>query len=242
VNGEAAARRPGIVLPGLFAATGIALLVGLGIWQLERKAWKENLIATLDRRLAAAPVALPPPRDWPHLTRKDSEFRRVAVHLDYLDRPHAFVWTGGSPLRADLKAPGYFVFVPARIASGEIIVVNAGYVPERRYPWTNGSADIVGYLRWPERPSWFVSEHDASASVWLVRDQHAMAQVKHWGDKVAPFYIDLESPVPPSGLPRPGPLVVKLRNAHLGYAITWFALAAALAAVFILWAGKRRRE
>ena len=59
--------RRGIIEPTLFALAGIAILVGLGIWQLDRKAWKENLIATMTARLAQTPQDLPPRADWPHL-------------------------------------------------------------------------------------------------------------------------------------------------------------------------------
>jgi cytochrome oxidase assembly protein ShyY1 len=69
-----------------------------------------------------------------------------------------------------------------------------------------------------------------------------MAQVRGWGGPAAPFYIDQETPVPPGGSPRPGPLTVKLRNDHLGYALTWFGLAATLAAVFAFWLWGRREN
>jgi cytochrome oxidase assembly protein ShyY1 len=134
------------------------------------------------------------------------------------------------------------VFAPARLATGELVVVNAGYVAEPNHAPIDAKAEITGYLRWPEARSLFVSDHDASASVWHVRDHRLMAARLGWGDATAPFYIDQQSPVPPSGVPRPGSLTVKLRNDHLGYAITWFGLAAVLVIVFGFWIvrGERR--
>jgi cytochrome oxidase assembly protein ShyY1 len=244
VSGDAAAARKGASLlgPAIFAVAGFAVLIALGTWQLERKAWKDGLVATLDERVSAVPVAIPAATDWPALTRENSEFRRVRFTAEPLGRPPAYVYTGGSALRPDIKAPGYFVFAPVRIPTGEVVVVNAGYVADREHPVSGGKTEIVGYLRWPERPSWFIAAHDSSGTTWFVRDHRAMAKVKNWGEGVAPFYIDQESPMPPGGLPRPGPLTVKLRNDHLGYAITWFGLAAALAIIFVVWAGARRRE
>ncbi|MEY9441629.1 cytochrome oxidase assembly protein ShyY1 [Bradyrhizobium elkanii] len=68
-----------------------------------------------------------------------------------------------------------------------------------------------------------------------------MAQALGWG-QVAPFYIDLEAPVPDSGTPKPGPLKVRLKDDHMQYAITWFSLAAAVTIAFGLWwRGHRRR-
>jgi cytochrome oxidase assembly protein ShyY1 len=70
-----------------------------------------------------------------------------------------------------------------------------------------------------------------------------MAHALGWGGAgktVAPFYIDLEQPVPPGDIPKPGPLQVHLKDDHLQYAITWFALAGAVViAFFVWWRGKR---
>jgi surfeit locus 1 family protein len=232
-----------MLVPSALALTGFVVLLGLGTWQIERKAWKEALIARLQERVSAQPQPLPAPEQWPQLKPENSEFRRVKAALEFLDRPHAYLFASGSALRPDIKSPGYFVFAPARLQSGAIVVVDVGHVgPDRRYPWTGGKAEIVGYLRWPEAPSWFVADHDASGSVWFVRDHRSMAKLKGWGDEVAPFYIDQESPVPPGGLPKPGPLAVQLRNDHLQYALTWYGLAVVLAVIFAIWAAKRRRE
>ena len=229
-----------LLVPAIVTAAALAVLIVLGLWQIERKEWKEKLIAALQQRTSAAPADLPRPETWPNLTPENSEFRRVKLQVEFLARPQAHFYASGSALREDVKTPGYFVFVPARISSGQIVIVNVGYAPERQYPWKAGKAEIVGYLRWPESSNWFVSEHDASGDIWFVRDQRAMAKVRGWGD-VAPFYIDQESPVPPGDLPRPGTAKVNLRNDHLGYALTWFGLAGALATIFALWAANELR-
>jgi cytochrome oxidase assembly protein ShyY1 len=231
--------RGGLLVPGLAALAALLVLLGLGTWQLERKAWKESLIATVDRRLNDAPVALPPSTAWAGMTPGNSEFTRVRVRLEFLKDSDALVYTSGSALRDDVKGTGYFVFSPAHLPDGQQVVVNRGFVPSRAYPAESGPQDIVGAIRWPEKPSWFVSDHDAGGEVWMVRDPSAMAQVKGWGT-VAPFYIEQEGPVPPGGLPHPAPLKVQLRNDHLGYAITWYGLAAVLVVMFGIWAARRR--
>jgi cytochrome oxidase assembly protein ShyY1 len=231
-----------VVIASIATAIGLLILTSLGIWQLDRLAWKEALIATLNERLTAAPVDLPPAREWPKLTAEEAEFRRVKLQVMFSDAPRAEFYAGAPALRGDIKGPGYFVFAPGRLPGGETIVVNTGWVPpDRQYPWTGGAREISGYLRWPEQPGLFVSDHDAAGAVWFVRDQRAMAGVRGWGD-VAPFYIDMEGPVPGAGLPRPGPLTVNLRNNHLGYAWTWFGLAGTLAGVFVFWLYYGRRK
>jgi surfeit locus 1 family protein len=233
-------RQRGLAVPAAAALSALAVLLGLGTWQIERKAWKENLIATLDVRLSEAPVMLPPPVEWLGMTADNSEFTRVRVRLQFLKDSDALVYTSGSSVRDDVKGSGYFVFSPALLPDGQQVVVNRGYVPARSYPAQSGVHEIVGAIRWPEVPSWFVSDHDASGDIWTVRDPTAMARVKTWG-AVAPFYIEQEAPVPPGGLPHPAQLKVRLRNDHLQYAITWYGLAAVLVVMSAVWAARRRR-
>lgn len=230
-----------LLVPGVFTIVSLAILVSLGVWQLQRKTWKEGLIATLETQLKAEPLPLPPPSQWAGMTRDNSEFRRVTLRADAVaDAKAIYLYTGASALRTDVKQPGYFVFSPARLPDGQIVVVNRGYLPvDRKGAPLAGIADITGYIRWPESPGWFMTEHDAKGDIWFVRDPAAMAKARGWG-AVAPFYIDQEAPVPPQGLPRPGPLTVKLKNDHLGYAITWFGLAASLVAVSLAWAVRER--
>ena len=73
-----------------------------------------------------------------------------------------------------------------------------------------------------------------------MRDPLAIAAAKGWTD-VAPFFVELESPQPPGGLPQPGPLKVRLRNEHLGYAITWYGLAVVVIVMFAFWLYARRK-
>jgi cytochrome oxidase assembly protein ShyY1 len=237
---NAAQRAKGLLLPTLFALLGLVVLFALGVWQLERKTWKEALIATLEQRTTAAPVPLPPRQAWPTLTQENSEFMRVRLRINGAAGEDALVYTSGSALRDDVKSPGYFVFTPARLSDGGTVVVNRGYVPSRSTPPLQTPQEIVGSLRWPEAPPWFVSERDSSG-LWFVRDPVAMARALGWGE-VAPFYIEQEAPVPPGGLPHPAALHPRLRNDHLQYALTWFGLAGTLIVVFAIWAAKRRRE
>jgi surfeit locus 1 family protein len=143
-------------------------------------------------------------------------------------------------LRSDAAGPGYWVFALARLASGELIVVNRGFVPEGRqdpkYRGTvemNGSIDMIGVLRWPEDRSFFAPADQPDSNLWFVRDPTAIAAAKGWGE-IAPFYVELEGPQPRGGLPSVGPLKVSLRNAHLQYALTWYGLALVVAVLFVI--------
>lgn len=240
-------RRRGLVLPSLCTLAAFAILIALGVWQLQRLHWKEDLIATLDRRLGAPPVPLPPRVQWPALTAAADEFQRVALHATLAPASEARVYASGSALRDDIKGAGYFAFAPARLADGSTVVINRGFVgnpnPDaslKPIGVSDGGIDLVGVLRWPEQPGLFITPYSERQDLWLVRDPRAMAERYGWGT-VAPFYVEQESPPPPGGVPRPGRLTVKLRNDHFGYALTWFGLAAALLATFGFWIARRDR-
>ena len=233
-------RKGGVLDATLLSIAGVAILIGLGVWQLDRKVWKEDLIATLNARLGRAPENLPPRASWPQLREDGAEFRRVTFPAEFLDGEEALVYTAGSPLR-----PGYWVFAPARLAGGSIVLVNRGFVPaDHKDPATRaegnprGIIDVIGVLRWPEARGSFTPADDPKNNVWFLRDSNSIAAFKKWAT-AAPFYVDQEEPVPPGGWPKPGRLEAHLPDNHLQYAITWFGLALALAGVYVVWLARR---
>lgn len=234
-----------------FTLVMVGALAGLGFWQLARKTEKVALIAALEERLAAAPVPLPPPAQWPRLSPEHDEFRRVTLTARRLDMPDAApdarVFASGSALRSDVSGLGAFVFAPVRLMSDEIVVVDRGFLPDGQRAAREFAADdnaplsLTGYLRFPEAPGVFTPRPDLVKRLWFARDSLGMATNLGWG-KVAPFYVDLESPAPPTGWPKPAALEVHLRDQHLQYAITWFGLAVVVAAAFAFWLRSQRRS
>ncbi|MBX6328171.1 MAG: SURF1 family protein [Pseudolabrys sp.] len=237
--------RGGMIGAALLALCGIAVLSGLGFWQLDRKAWKENLIASLTVRLSRTPEPLPPREMWPRLRREDAEYRRVTFRAEFVPNEFALVYTAGSAFRPDVEGSGFWVMTPARLADGDIVIVNRGFVPfERKAAATAASAgmlDIVGVLRWPEEEGLFTPAAEPRNNVWYARDSTSIAASKQWKTN-APFYVEMEAPVPAGGLPRPGRLVVNLPDNHLQYALTWFGLAAGLGGVYIAWLARSLRR
>jgi cytochrome oxidase assembly protein ShyY1 len=243
------ARRGGIGF-ALFTLVMVAIFIGLGVWQLQRRVEKHALIAALTERLAAAPAPLPDAAQWLKLDPARDEFRRVTFTAAYARAPDAMVYSAGSAVREDIAGPGTWAFLSARLASGETVVINTGFVEntmQQREVEDRAVAKLVtgqpvtlsGYLRFPEHPGLLTPAENREQRLWFVRDHEAMASALGWGN-VAPFYIDLEQPMPANGVPKPGPLTVHLRDEHMQYAITWFSLAAVVMIAFGAWARGRR--
>ena len=245
----ASSGRGSVIGATVSAVACVAILIGLGTWQLDRKVWKENLIETVTSRIARAPADLPPRAQWPQAVQADSEFSRVTCPAEFLPGEEALVYTSGSSLRPDVTGQGYWVFAPAQLAGGSIVLVNRGFVPmDHKDPMTRtegaprGTVEVVGVMRWPEARGTFTPADDPKTNVWYVRDIKAIADNKKWA-AAAPFYIDQEAPVPPGGLPLPGKIEVHLPDNHLQYAITWFGLGLGLAGVYVVWVvGRLRRR
>jgi surfeit locus 1 family protein len=224
-----------MVAATLCAVAGVAVLLSLARWQAHRATWKEGLIADLSSRLAAPPRGLPTPDAWNGLNADNSEFVRVHFRAEIPLGQEALVYTTGSSLRPDIKGVGYWVFSPARVPGGGLVVVNRGFVPEghQHLPPAGqaGAFDIVGAMRWPEARGVFTPRDDPAHNLWFVRDHLAIAKEKSWGN-VAPFYIEQESPPAPDGWPEVGTLAPNLPNNHRQYELTWIGLAVVLTAVY----------
>jgi surfeit locus 1 family protein len=245
-------QRRGVVGPTLVALAAFLVLIGLGTWQLQRKTWKEGLIATLATHLAEAPTALPAPATWRDLAPDADEFRRVKFSGTLMNDREALVYTSGSSFRPDVSGPGYWVMTPARLSDGRVVMVDRGFVPEGRQDpasraegQVSGTMEIAGALRWPEPRGTFTPADQPAKNLWFVRDPQAIAAAKGLGQSnpgdVAPFFVEQETPPAPGGLPKAGPVQPRLPNNHLQYALTWYGLAAVLLGVFAFWLRGRRQ-
>lgn len=251
-------RGKGLLLPTLAASAAFVLLVGLGIWQWQRKAWKEELIATIDARIAAAPVA---PDQWAALNCRplqevglaascDFKMVRLAGRFDHGGERHVFAnvpRSGSGP-----GGPGYWVLTPFELenAPGSRIYVNRGFVPEpRKDPASRSEGqiadriEIVGQVRTAEPRGIFINDNSPRANVWFLRNPRELlglgeieAGPPGWqaaGPDPLEFYVEQIAPPPPGGLPAPRPSRIELPNRHLEYALTWWGLSLTLVGVYV---------
>jgi surfeit locus 1 family protein len=234
---------------GLLTLSSLALivLIGLGTWQLQRLAEKEALIVRVDRLVKSPPQPLPNPATWRNLDPAAIAYQPLTLScvFDHAREIHVFI-SLESP-KGSRKGPGYFVMTPLALSDGHIVWINRGFVPEgsknpatRAAGQVSGAQDISGLMRPAEKPSWLSPAADVVKNVWFVRDPAEMARTAGLDvAKVAPFTVDAFASPIPGGLPQGGETIISFPNNHLGYAITWYGLAAALVAVTIRLARQR---
>ncbi|HEY0107430.1 MAG TPA: SURF1 family protein [Rhizomicrobium sp.] len=219
-------------LPGITVATAIALalLVGLGVWQLQRLQWKLALIDQVNRNLAAAPVSL----DRILALGKGAEYRRVTLHGRFDNAKEAYIY--GIGLQG---APVFHVVVPFVSDGGGTLLVDRGVVPrDLKDPATRpegiveGETAVTGVWRFGEAPGAFTPPPERARRIWFVRDVAAIAKADGIAP-AAPALIEAGATPNPGGWPKGGQTVVAFRNEHLQYAITWFLMAAGLLGVYI---------
>ncbi len=205
----------------------LAVLISLGVWQLERLQWKLGLIAQVNRNLAATPISL----DRALAMGEGTQYRRVALTGRFDNTKETYVYATGPD-----GAPVYHVLTPFEV-EGRVLIVDRGIVPKGLLdPKTRTSAEgehtLVGVWRVPDPPGMFTPPPDTAHRIWYSRDVNAIASV----DRVklaAPVVVEADAAPNPGGWPLGGQTQVTFRNEHLQYAITWFALAAALLGVYL---------
>jgi surfeit locus 1 family protein len=203
----------------------IAALLALGTWQVRRRAWKLDLIAQVDARLRAAPVAAPT------TAGPGDAYRRIVATGRFIAGRDSFVQA------STVRGPGWWVLTPLR-TSGRTILVNRGYVPKRIVrPASTAVVTVTGLLRLSEPRGGFLRSNDPAADRWYSRDVAAIAARRGLGP-VAPYFIDADAtPRTAPGDPIGGLTVVRFPNSHLVYALTWYGLAAMAIAGFLYWLG-----
>ncbi|MGL5009516.1 MAG: SURF1 family protein [Paracoccaceae bacterium] len=217
-----------VLIPLMFGAIGVGILLGLGFWQLSRLAQKEAYLADLEARIAAAPVALPTVPD--------------AARDRFLPVITTGTFTGEAlTVLVSRKqiGPGVRIIEAFVTDTGRRILVDRGFVAEgdRGADHTAVANEVTGNLHWPEEVDSYTPAPDAEAGLWFARDVPAMAKAlatdavllvarSDTGGGVEPLAVDT------SGTP----------NDHLEYAITWFSLALVWAGMtgLLLWRIRRR--
>jgi surfeit locus 1 family protein len=218
---------------GIIGLLGIAGLLSLGVWQIERRAWKLNLIERVEKRVHAQPMAAPGPADWSSIDAKTDEYLRVTTTGHFRNDRETLVTAVTN------NGAGYWVVTPLETKAGFTVLVNRGFVPpDRRDPALraagepDGEVTVTGLLRLTEPKGAFLRSNNPATGRWFSRDVEAIAAARGLTN-VAPYFIDADATPNPGGFPVGGLTVIAFHNNHLVYALTWFTLALMLAVATI---------
>jgi surfeit locus 1 family protein len=237
------AERGGLVFWGGVLAM-LAVMIGLGTWQMQRREWKLGLIEQIESRAHGEAISLSRAKEFWQKNR-DVEYYRVLLVGQFRHELEHHLYT-----ILDGKA-GWRVITPLVTASGDVVLVDRGYVPDelkdpatRKAGQVTGTVELIGLARAAVTPSWFTPKGDSRRNQWFARDVEAMAGTlpKGMADRVAPFLIEAEAGPLPGGWPRGGVTQLNLSNRHLEYALTWYGLAVTLLVIAVLVTRSRSRQ
>jgi surfeit locus 1 family protein len=206
-------RRRGLAVPLTIGVVLIAVLLALGTWQLQRRVWKLQLIAQVERHLRTPPA--PPPR----LMTPADAYRRVLLRGRFLHDREVRVQA------LTERGAGFWLVTPLLTADGPVLI-NRGFTPADRVGEASrptGPVTVTGLLRLSEPGGGFLRSNDPARDRWYSRDVAAIARAKGLG-RVATWFVDADAGG--NSYPVGGLTVIAFRNNHLIYALTWFGLAA----------------
>lgn len=217
------------LVPSLMTLVALGVLLGLGIWQLQRLQWKADIIATIETQMALPASPLPVgdlnPDEW--------RYRKAQVQGRFHHDKEIHMYAASAKGK-----PGYLIITPLERSDGSFVFFNRGWVPlDKRKPETRMEGQIEGLVmlsgigRKPWLQNTFVADNEPQANIWFYGDLDGMAkfhQIVHY----APIFLEADDAPNPGGLPIGGQSRVKISNDHLNYALTWFSLAVALLIVY----------
>lgn len=233
-----------LVWPTVLTVFGLAVLVGLGTWQLQRKAWKEGIVARIESRVTAPPVPLAQiaARVGPGA---DVEYTHVSVAGRFHHDKERYLYAPG---KSGLE---WHVLTPLETEPGRVVWINRGSVPDaRRAPETRregqvaGTVTVTGLVRQPHTAA-FTPVNDVARNIWHWADIEGLTRSAFPAGDVSAVPVVIErdaAPPVPGGLPQGGVTRLVISNRHLEYAVTWYGLALTLVGVFVAFAFKRLRE
>lgn len=214
---------------GFLILVMIAGFIGLGVWQVERRAWKLDLIRQVETRVSAPVVTAPGPTKWPRITRERDQYRHVVLHGAFENDRETLTQAVTD------HGPGFWVMTPFRTDAGFTVLINRGFIStDRRAPETrlagqiNGETTVHGLLRITEPQGGFLRANQPAADLWRSRDVAAIAR-RRGLTNTAPYFVDADTTPNPDGWPIGGLTVIHFANSHLIYALTWFGLAVVVA-------------
>lgn len=221
-----------IIFPILLGVVGCGILISLGIWQMQRLAWKEDILAGITARLSVPAIALP---DDP--SEDSDEYKRVTLS-GTPNGQELHVLTSGTQ-----AGTGYRVISAFQTQGGPVILLDQGLLPldaKSAQPLI-APMQVTGTLLWPDDQNDSTPPPDLGENIWFARNVDTMSTALD----TAPIMVVATNTTPAD--PRLTALPVNtanIKNDHLEYAITWFSLALvwAIMTLFLIFRTTRPKD
>ena len=220
--------------PTLISLPILMVSLALGMWQMERLAWKRDILGRLATNQAAAPIPLDELLRGDPLTR---EYGRVTVAGTFVHDKEFHL-----AARSRKNNVGLQVVTPLRTDDGRIVLFDRGWIPsEKKDPAKRaegqvaGRVELTGIVRRNQERRQFAPENAPDKNVWFFVDVPLMRKLAGAppDPKLDAFFLEADAAPNPGGVPMGGQTRLDIPNDHLQYAITWFLLALALAGVYL---------
>src|SRR5579883_1674235 len=161
----------------LVSLCAFSVLLSLGLWQLNRKDWKETVIERITRQAELDPLPLPPECHWNSWETKIGAYRHVMLKGKFLHHKE-LLFHAPSPMDSDSEnTPGFFVLTPLEQDDGSIVIINRGFIPaggkystERYSGSPDGKVTLMGLTREPQKRGWLMPDNDPAKNAWFVQD------------------------------------------------------------------------
>ncbi len=222
--------------PTLSTLIGVALLLGLGTWQLQRLSYKESILTKLSEKINQPVQSIEHLLAQPITAIQEAEYQRVKLTGLYLHDQEMRLLS-----KTFHGQSGYHLITPFVLTSGSTVLVDRGWVPAKGHPETKrpmAEQTIIGFLRMKTSKTAFTPANNLARNELFYIEPEEIAHLKKLTTLLLFFVIEEVHPHQ-EGFPRATGLTLQLRNHHLQYAITWYTLALILAGIYIIYIRKK---
>lgn len=227
------------LVPTLMTVPAVIIMLGLGVWQLQRLQWKTEIMERIGERIAQEPVTFDKMNDDP---AKD-EYLRVRLRGSFVHDQELYL-----AARSRNNNVGFHVITPFVLTNGMAVLVNRGWVPsDRKDParrpegQIKGETDVTAVVRLTQKQGMMQPDNDPAKNVWFFVDVEEMKKASGVATEID-YWFEVDATAIPGGFPIGGQTRIALVNDHLQYAVTWFVFAVTLTVIFLIFSYRRREK
>jgi surfeit locus 1 family protein len=227
------------LVPTLFVAATLTLLLSLSFWQFQRLYWKQEIIAQIKHQSQMNAIDLPQ-----YVALPEMLYRKVIAKGEFLHQHEIHIYGGSRKFKGEV---GYYILTPLRLLDGKLVIVNRGWVPDklkdsltRPATLVKGVIEVSGTIMKNEEKGIYIHDNQPARNLWFyINLDEIRSFLKLPSDNFFEnFYILAKLDDNPNIMPYGRDLELSIRNHHLGYALTWLFCAISLMVIYVIYQRK----